>query len=454
MKKVVLFIIGIIITMSSLDVSAKDDFYSLNKHQEETFNYIIDSYNNKNENDGLLGAGIYSKKEVIKENEEYLDTQIMLVKYNKKGKVIWEYNYGKTIEDTLYSLTYSYNEQNQVDGYLLLVEETKEKEEIKETSPIFLKIDLKGTEVKEQPTNLPTNTTITKIIPTYNSSNTIDGYIIVGSKKEEKEIGFIAKYDKDLNQVWIKDYNDENYNKIEVTDIIPIKEDNITKSYVAIAYLENQTEKKHIMFKYDIEGNIQETVKEDFEEKDTPKLLEIDNSYIVYGYTNEVKYKNDFSTSYYIIKYNSNNEEEWETISNTPTSNKKPLQMQVVRNNNEVKEYLIMSTNSTDSSYEITRIGKDGIIKNKVKKIVNEYYDIKSFLFEDEVLYFIGQVNCPEDDNCDYDMKSLFLISTEEKVIEVKEQDNNIILTITGVIISIIILIYLIKTIKNKKENK
>lgn len=111
-----------------------------------------------------------------------------------------------------------------------------------------------------------------------------------------------------------------------------------------------------------------------------------------------------------------------------------------------------MASNDNDSSIEITRLNLDGVLENKIKKINNEYYDIGSFYFSKDIIYFVGQISCPEDDNCDYNMKSLYLISTEDKVIEVKEDDNNKIIIISGIIFGLLVTLYIIrKYIKNKQ---
>jgi LPXTG-motif cell wall-anchored protein len=63
-------------------------------------------------------------------------------------------------------------------------------------------------------------------------------------------------------------------------------------------------------------------------------------------------------------------------------------------------------------------------------------------------LYFIGQIKCPEDDNCEYNQNSLYIISDEDKVIEVEDKEStNIIIVIGTVLIVLVGLIY----IKKKK---
>ena len=202
----------------------------------------------------------------------------------------------------------------------------------------------------------------------------------------------------------------------------------------------------------DNDGNIESTIKENFESNDNPKLLETEDSYLLYGYNHNVKLKNDKTTSYYIIKYNSSdNIEQWETIGNIPVNDEKVLQMQSLKENE--KAYLIMYINDNDNSIEIKRVNTSGEIKNKIKKINNDYYLINRFLYSNDILYFVGQITCPDDDNCDYDMKSLFLVSTEDKVIEVKEEDNTAIFIVMGAIIVFIILLYILRKLQKKKED-
>ena len=56
------------------------------------------------------------------------------------------------------------------------------------------------------------------------------------------------------------------------------------------------------------------------------------------------------------------------------------------------------------------------------------------------ILYLIGQITCSKEDTCDYDSNSLFLISDEDKVIEVKEKDSKNILIVLGIITIILII--------------
>ena len=71
-----------------------------------------------------------------------------------------------------------------------------------------------------------------------------------------------------------------------------------------------------------------------------------------------------------------------------------------------------------------------------------------NFASEGETLYIIGQIKCPEEDNCDYNDNSLLIISDEDKVIEVKESDNTNIIIISSIFIGLIVLLIILKKIK------
>ena len=107
LKKIVFFIaLVILIILSFYVVYAKDISYSMNKYDEETFNYIEKSYDSELKEDGyILGGNVL--KEVIKvDDTTYNDYQVILVKYDKNDKLLWKYTYGNTSEDYIKYLTY------------------------------------------------------------------------------------------------------------------------------------------------------------------------------------------------------------------------------------------------------------------------------------------------------------------------------------------------------------
>ena len=403
MKKYVVLMISIILLLLGTNVYAKDTVYSLNKYDKEEYKYII-----KDQDKGYVTAGIY---ETEKENH------ILIVDYKKDGSIKWQLKLKEYDATDLYGITYSYGEDGRVDGFLLVVK--------KETFK-FWKITLDGEFVEEKETNLFGEIELESFI----ESSDKMGYLIYG-KLDSK--AFIAKYDGSQNLVWIQTYEDM---KI-VKELI----DEYEAGYYGIV----ETEDNYKLIKFDTEGNAISVIKEDFNTSTNPHLLHGEDSYLVYGYTTDVKINNSNSGSYFIIRYNLVDTVLWETIGEEPVDENKLIKLNETNHN-----YYLLHTNSNDNSIEVSRIDLDGVVVEKVKKLKNDYYDMNGFSFDHNVLYFIGQINCPEDDNCDYNAKSLFLVSSEDKVIEVEDKDSKTILIITGIIIILIGIMYLYK--KKKKH--
>lgn len=433
MKKYVVLGIGILLLLQTKLVLAKDTVYSLNKYKEEQLEYILNGYKDGKEN-GYVVAGTYTK-----EQEEKKDTQVLLMKYKRTGAVDWVYSYGKASEDEVYALAYTYDENHQVDGYLLVVEETSDDEV--EMAPHFLKIDEEGKLKEEKNTTLDVTTKIHKVL------ETSDGYIITGSRNHNS---FIAKYNENLDLVWDKNYEVESKKTI-LTDIIEVE-----SGYYGIVLVEEDETKSYQLIKWDLEGNFLKVVKEDFEESDYPQLAKGKDFYIVYGMTQQVKLSDKKSGSFYLLKYDLEDNEVWETLGTTPVDEEKVLRLQI-NENEKTEEYFVLSTNKNDRSIEVIRVDSEGIIQNKVKKLKNDYYNIKDFIAKESTIYFIGQINCPEDDNCDYDANSLFLVSDEDTVIEVKDNDSKTILVAMTIMVMATVLAYVLrkrKRLEMQKETK
>ena len=451
MKKIGLLLFGIICLIATpKQVLAKDTIYSINKYSEEELKYIVESIGNHND---YVTAGTYQKEIIEQDEKEYEDIQVMLVKYDNTGKIIWDYNYGKTTEDEVYSLFYSYNEEKEKNGYIIVVKSTKELDEEDDKGPLFIMINDKGKQEKEMDTSLPKGTIINQVIEYRNKDKELEGYLVAGQKNEDNQgKAFLAKYDLSLNQEWIKEYKQTDNSIGSMKEIIVVQSEEEPHIIGLLQEKVDEKDRYHVL-KMTNTGEFETIVENSFEEKDIPHLLSNTNSYLIYGYTTEVKIDKKNSISYYIKKYNMNDEEEWETIGDTEISKDKPIQLQPILENEEIKEYHLMYINGNDKSIEIIRIDKEGLIQNKIKKIKNSYYKINAFLSKNNTIYFIGQINCPEDDNCDYDTNSLFLISDEDKVIEVKDNDSkNILLATTILIIGSIVLYGLRKRKKVKKE--
>ena len=418
MKKVILLILLFILSIQN--VSAKDTVFSINKYAEENLTIIKDSYNSEQKKDGYLVAGtIVKDKKTEEENKEFI-----LTKYKKNGNISWIYQYENNINETSINLNYQYNEDGLI-GYLVEIEILNE-ENIPKS--IFLTIDLEGNLLEEKETNLEENESIQEIINIQQDgyiaiSNIIDNNIVKKSR--------LIRYNKDLEIIWIKEEIEVKYKKI-----IELSEE----GYLILR--EKQTEDKTPLLdiiKVDKEGNNIEVKQTNLEKYQSLSLLSLEDAYIIYGLTPEVKLKNG-QYSYFINKYNNNGEELWELIGDDPVKDKNLIQLNFIDN-----KLLLSYKNASDNSYEVIKVTDDGVIDKKVKKIHNDYYKLNYFLSNKNTLYFVGQINCPEDDNCDFDNNSLFLISDEDKVIEVKEKDNNNILISFGILLLMIMGMLIIK---------
>ena len=417
MKKVILLILLFILSIQN--VSAKDTVFSINKYAEENLTIIKDSYNSEQKKDGYLVAGTIVKDKKVEENKEFI-----LTKYKKNGNISWIYQYENNINETSINLNYQYNEDGLI-GYLVEIEILNE-ENIPKS--IFLTIDLEGNLLEEKETNLEENESIQEIINIQQDgyiaiSNIIDNNIVKKSR--------LIRYNKDLEIIWIKEEIEVKYKKI-----IELSEE----GYLILR--EKQTEDKTPLLdiiKVDKEGNNIEVKQTNLEKYQSLSLLSLEDAYIIYGLTSEVKLKNG-QYSYFINKYNNNGEELWELIGDDPVKDKNLIQLNFIDN-----KLLLSYKNASDNSYEVVKVTDDGVIDKKVKKIHNDYYKLNYFLSNKNTLYFVGQINCPEDDNCDFDNNSLFLISDEDKVIEVKEKDNNNILISFGILLLMIMGMLIIK---------
>ena len=417
MKKVILLILLFILSIQN--VSAKDTVFSINKYAEENLTIIKDSYNSEQKKDGYLVAGTIVKDKKVEENKEFI-----LTKYKKNGNISWIYQYENNINETSINLNYQYNEDGLI-GYLVELEILNE-ENIPKS--IFLTIDLEGNLLEEKETNLEENESIHEIINIQQDgyiaiSNIIDNNIVKKSR--------LIRYNKDLEIIWIKEEIEAKYKKI-----IELSEE----GYLILR--EKQTEDKTPLLdiiKVDNEGNNIEVKQTNLEKYQSLSLLSLEDAYIIYGLTPEVKLKNG-QYSYFINKYNNNGEELWELIGDDPVKDKNLIQLNFIDN-----KLLLSYKNASDNSYEVIKVTDDGVIDKKVKKIHNDYYKLNYFLSNKNTLYFVGQITCPEDDNCDFDNNSLFLISDEDKVIEVKEKDNNNILISFGILLLMIMGMIIIK---------
>ena len=441
MKKIVLLIISVISFFTyNINVYAKDTVYSLNKYNDEKLTIIDKSYNSKNEIDGFIVAGTYNKKDTEKEE----NPQVIYAKMDTYGNTDWVHSYKSedAVSSNISNILYLYNDENKINGYGLIISIKDTNDTLKN---IILKIDLKGKIIEEKSASLDDNIIISKLISVNNGE-----YIGIANSDDK---AYLVKYDKDFNLVYKKEYQEDNVSSASYKDIVPIrKEDNIS-GYVTIVNIKKNDLEQVKLINNDLDGNVVSTIKDNFESNADPRLEMANDGFILYGITNELKLSNNKSTSYFINIYNSSLEEKNDSIGTTAIAKDKVLKLFPIKDDNKIKEYLLLYINDNDSSIEIVKINMDGEEESKIKKINNSYYDITNFNACNDILYIIGQINCPEDDDCEYNNNSLFLISDQDKVIEVKQSDNNNIIIGTCVFVGLIVLLVVLRRIfkKNKK---
>ena len=442
MKKIIYYIILFVVITINLNVYAKDTIYSFNKYSDEKMKFIENSYNKEGKIDGQIVGGEILKKTFEENDTTYNDYQAIIIKYNNSGDVIWKYIYGDNKEDYLYGLSYTYDASGKVDGYLMVTEKTCNiaSEGVDKHNSIFLKIDLEGKLVWQKETNINKNEIANKIIPIKNKDNIIEGYILAANTVEDKKYksGILSRFDRDLNLLWQTEYIDSNYDEISFKDLTLVNSNNELVGYSVIRELTTFTSNKKVeLVKYDLSGNEVKVLTDSLDKYISYNLSMANDGFILYGLTKEVKLKKG-NNSYYIINYNSKDEDYWETIGDVSVDSDKKVIIHPLEKNNTIKEYLLLYSNTSNNT-EVVRIDTEGTILEKIKKIFSEYYDIENLNFKNNILFLVGQINCPKDDTCEYDSNSLFLISEEDKVIEVKDNTGrNILLGITAFIILII----------------
>ena len=78
------------------------------------------------------------------------------------------------------------------------------------------------------------------------------------------------------------------------------------------------------------------------------------------------------------------------------------------------------------------------------------YYTFNNFWISGKTLSFVGYLQCTEEDDCNYETNSIFLVSNEDKVIEV--EDNTSTWIISGIGLAVLVFIILL-IIRRKKKN-
>ena len=408
MKKLIIFI-GFLILIKSSPVQAKDNLYSFHKYQEEEYSFLEEAYNSKGISDGMMVGG-----SILNGKEGYDKYQTILLKYKKNGDIKWTYIYETEKENFMEDLEYTYQEDGKIDGYLLTIKEFSNEQEQTKEQTVFLKLDLDGQLVFQKSSGLDMGEVIKKIIPIYQNQEEklVTGYVAIASLDEKKSL--VIEYDKELNLLWYQEYQDEDYEKTECTDIAFIEEDYLL---TCLKEKENLKTTDLLLLKKE-EKSITPFLTSRIE-YDSSYIEKTDDGFLLYGATSGVKLKQG-KDSYYLENYDKNGNLVWESIGEIPVDKNN----KIILSSGE-DGYFLFYKNAGDNSYEVLKLNKEGLVEKKVKKIHNNYYEFENFLTIDDTLYFVGTITCPEEDSCDYQKTSLFLVSDEDKVVEVQPKGNN-----------------------------
>ena len=392
-------ILFILLFLSYVNVSAQDTIYSLNKYKEEELNTIISGYKEDNKKDGFITIGSIKNKD---------DTQLpIIVKFKKTGEIVWSYTHFSTEDESIVTVNYSY-QNNVVDGYLLLLH--------KKDKDVLVKVDLLGINCWERELDGYYEKMV--LITDDNNDNVM--YLLIG-EKDDKAI--IDTYNMDISFMERKEFPKDGYHT-SFKDIA-----SINKNQYALLYNSKKDEEENYEL-WLIDWNSQEIKQIDnpLDKYEDYHLYSNYNSFILYGVTSEVKLKKG-EESYYLIKYNQDGNMEWESVGNIPIDPEKPIVLREYNGN-----YYLLYENG-DSSKEVILLDQEGIYKEKIKKINNNYYTFNNFYVKGKTLYIVGQIRCGEDDDCNYKTNSLFLVSGEEKVIEVEDNASTGILICAGLLV-------------------
>ena len=407
-----IIILFIVLFLISFEALAKDTVYSLNKYTKESLDTIIKGYKENNRQEGFITAGIVLNKE--KKN------QTIMIKYSNSGEIIWIYSHPATDEEDLIAITYTYQD-NKIDGYLLLLR--------KGEKTILLKVDLKGILCWEK----ELESHYKKIITIKNDNNEPTNYLLIGN---QEQTAIIDTYNLDLDRIDRKEYPKED-SESTFYDIAEVQ----NNQFAIIFNKQQKEETTKELWLVKLETNEITELDNSLNKYLNSQVLSLEDGFILYGITKEVKLKKG-EASYYIIKYNKEGTIEWESIGNIPINIKGPIKIK-----NQKNQFFVLYENA-DNSKEVIVLNQDGTYSQKIKKISNNYYSFNNFYVKGKNLYFVGEIHCAAEDDCKNDTSSLFLVSDEDKVIEV--EDN----TSTGILIGISLFIILIIGFIIKKRSQ
>lgn len=164
-----------------------------------------------------------------------------VARYDSKQEKIWEKVYNKGYRSKFNDIICDGDEIVFVGSY----EATKKDYKNRIETAIILKYDLDGDLIFEKEFNGYDNTKFSSIFATG------DGYVVVGTgEQDDKRIGVLVKYHTDGTLDWKKKFSDED--NIKFNDVI------MTSDFIYVVGSKNTNQ--GLIAKYDMEGNLLDTV--------------------------------------------------------------------------------------------------------------------------------------------------------------------------------------------------
>lgn len=164
-----------------------------------------------------------------------------VARYDSKQEKIWEKVYNKGYRSKFNDIICDGDEIVFVGSY----EATKKDYKNRIETAIILKYDLDGDLIFEKEFNGYNNTKFSSIFATG------DGYVVVGTgEQDDKRIGVLVKYHTDGTLDWKKKFSDED--NIKFNDVI------MTSDFIYVVGSKNTNQ--GLIAKYDMEGNLLDTV--------------------------------------------------------------------------------------------------------------------------------------------------------------------------------------------------
>jgi len=223
-------------------------------------------------------------------------TDYLILKYDGEGNMIWHKTYNKGILDSLLDIAIDDDGYVYATGMVFHLDVSEEN--ITDMDFWTIKVDTDGNLVKEDVYGEGMG-------GAFGIDVSQEDVVVAGVKDVEKGIGYLIKYDRDLNRQWIIYYNNSCFSD---ASIMPDKRIVVTGMELSERY-----DRDGLTILYDENGEILPgwpiKEKSPYDEYFYTIAVDSENNIIVAGYKQE-----GFPKNWYIVKYDSNGNKLWEKI--------------------------------------------------------------------------------------------------------------------------------------------